>query len=126
MIINELELRHEMRSKDEKIESLIKALSKKQKINYLVVTRGSTGAILYHRIKNKIFYTDAFSKTSIDKVGAGDAMLSLLALCLYKKIDVDLSLLLSSLAAAQSVNIIGNKSSIKKANLIKNLEHILS
>lgn len=126
MIINELELRHEMRSKDTKIESLIKALSKKQKINYLVVTRGSTGAILYHRTKNKLFYTDAFSKTSIDKVGAGDAMLSLLALCLYKKIDVDLSLLLSSLAAAQSVNIIGNKSSIKKANLIKNLEHILS
>jgi rfaE bifunctional protein kinase chain/domain/rfaE bifunctional protein nucleotidyltransferase chain/domain len=126
MIINELELRHEMRSKDKKVEFLIKALSKKQKINYLVVTRGSAGAILYQRIKDKLFYTGAFSKTSVDKIGAGDAMLSLLALCLYKKIDVNLSLLLSSLVAAQSVNIIGNKSSINKLNLIKSLEHILS
>ena len=59
-------------------------------------------------------------------MGAGDAMLSLMALCLYNKIDLDLTLLISSLAASQSVNTIGNKKSINKSMLLKELEHILS
>jgi len=125
MVINELELRHEMRSKDEKIQILMKQLSKKQKINYLVITRGSSGAVLYDKRKNKFFVTDAFSKTVVDKVGAGDAMLSLMSICLFKKIDMDLILLLSSLVAAQSVNTIGNKVPISKLKMLKDLEHML-
>ena len=78
------------------------------------------------RGKNKFYYIDAFSKTAIDKVGAGDAMLSIMSICLYKKIDLNLSLLISSLAASQSVNTIGNKKPISKNLLLKELEHILS
>ena len=126
MIINELEIRHEMRSKDKKIEDLMKELSTKQNIEYLVVTRGSSGSILYNKKNNKFRFIDAFSKTAIDKVGAGDAMLSIMAICLYNKLDLDLSLLISSLAASQSVNTIGNKKSISKNILLKELEHILS
>ena len=126
MIINEIEIRHEMRSKDKKIEHLIKELSTKQNIEFLVVTRGVSGSILYHKKKNKFYYIEAFSKTAIDKVGAGDAMLSVMALCLYNKIDLELTLLISSLAASQSVNTIGNKKSINKSMLLKELEHILS
>lgn len=126
MIINEVELRHEMRSKDKKIEILIKELSKNQNIKYLVVTRGLSGAILYEKKTNKFYFIDAFSKSAVDKIGAGDAMLSIMAICLYNKVDVDLSLLISSLAAAQSVNTIGNKEFINKAKLLKELEHILS
>ena len=74
----------------------------------------------------KFYFTGAFSKNAIDKVGAGDAMLSVMAICLSNKIDLNLSLLISSLSAAQSVNIIGNKESINKAKLLKELDHILA
>ena len=40
-------------------------------------------------------------------------------------IDLDLSLLISSLAAAQSVENIGNKVSTNKIKLLKTLENIL-
>ena len=56
---------------------------------------------------------------------AGDTMLSVIGLCLKNKIDLDLSLLLSSLAAAQSVKTMGNKKSLDKISLIKSLEHLL-
>ena len=52
-------------------------------------------------------------------------MLSVIGLCLKNKIDLDLSLLLSSLAAAQSVKTMGNKKSLDKISLIKSLEHLL-
>ena len=52
-------------------------------------------------------------------------MLSVIGLCLKNKVDPDLSLLLSSLAAAQSVKTMGNRKSIDRIGLIKSLEHLL-
>ena len=42
----------------------------------------------------------AFASKIIDKVGAGDAMLAIISMCLKAKIPNDLSLLLGSLAGA--------------------------
>ena len=126
VIINESELRYELRSKVEKIEVLAKILTKQLKLKYLIVTRGTSGAILYETKKNKFYYSDAFGKNIIDKVGAGDAMLSIVSLCLFKKIDPDLSLLIASLCGGQAVSIIGNKHSISKETLFRDLEYYLS
>ena len=51
-------------------------------------------------------------------------MLALSALCLKLKLDKSLSLLLGSLAAAQSVETIGNKQKVNKAKILKSLENI--
>jgi rfaE bifunctional protein kinase chain/domain/rfaE bifunctional protein nucleotidyltransferase chain/domain len=125
MIINESEIRHEMRSKNDNIYNLAKNLANNFKIKYLVVTQGSQGAFLYERKKNIFYKIGAFTQSVVDKVGAGDTMLSILAICLYKKIDINLSLLISSLAAAQSVKIMGNKFHINKNILLKEIEHFL-
>lgn len=125
LIINEKEIRHESRNRSSKVEILMKDLAKSQNIMNLVVTKGIEGSILFNKKQNKFYYCDSFSKNAIDKIGAGDTMLSVISLCLKNKINLDLSLLLSSLAAAQSVRTMGNKKSIDRVNLIKSLEHIL-
>ena len=125
VIINATELRHEMRNKDLKIETLMKSLSIKLNINYLVVTRGSLGSILYNKKINKYFYSDAYAKTVIDKIGAGDTMLSLVSLSLKYGLNFNVSLLLSSLGAAQSVETIGNKYFLNKNKILRHLENIL-
>ena len=114
-----------MRDKNTKLITLMKKLSKEKKIQNLIVTLGGNGSILYNYKKNKIFHADAYAKNIVDKIGAGDTMLSLIAPCLKSKIDIELSLLISSLAAAHSVENIGNKNSIKKIDILKNLENIL-
>ena len=52
-------------------------------------------------------------------------MLSLVALCLKNNFDKGLALLVGSLAAAQSVEGIGNKNAINKIKILKTLENIL-
>ena len=52
-------------------------------------------------------------------------MLSIISLCLKNKLSKDLSLLIGSLAGAQSVSSIGNKEAISKFKILKSLEHIL-
>lgn len=126
VIINENELRYELRSKVEKVEILAQNLTKQLKLKYLIITRGSSGAILYETKNNKFYYSDAFTKNIVDKVGAGDAMLSIISLCLYNKIDLDLSLLIASLCGGQAVGIIGNKHPINKEILFRDLEYYLS
>ncbi len=125
LIINEKEIRHELRDKISKVEILMKKISKEKNIKNLIVTKGSSGSIMYDRLKNKYYYSDAFAHKIIDKVGAGDTMLSIIGPCIKRKIDNDITLLVSSLAAAQSVETIGNKHTISKIQIYKNLESIL-
>ena len=125
VIINEKEIRHEMRDKNSKIIALMQKLSLEQNISNLVVTRGTRGSVLYNKKDKKFNFCEAYAKTSVDKIGAGDAMLSILALCLKCGLDRELSLLTASLAAAQSVETVGNKESINKTQILKTFENIL-
>jgi bifunctional ADP-heptose synthase (sugar kinase/adenylyltransferase) len=125
VIINANEIRHEMRNRNDKLEVLMRRLSFNQNIENLIVTRGNEGAILYNKKNKKTNYCDAYAKVAVDKIGAGDAMLSIIALCLKSGFDKDLALITSSLAAAKSVETIGNKDSINKITILKTLENIL-
>ena len=125
VIINENEIRQEMRNRNEKIEFLMKKLSTKQNIKNLIVTRGDRGSILYNKKNKKNSFCGAYARTAVDKIGAGDAMLSVIALCLKSGFDKDLALITSSLAAAKSVETIGNKEAINKISILKNLENVL-
>ena len=125
VIMNDRELRHELRNKNEKIEILMKKFSKDQNIINLIVTQGDQGSIFYNKKENRIIYSAAYTKIAIDKVGAGDAMLSVIALCLKSVFKKELALLISSLAGAQSVKTIGNKESINKTKILRSLNSIL-
>ena len=127
VIINQKELEMEFRDRSTDLRNLIKKLSKINNIKNLIVTQGSQGATFFDKQKNKFFQSEAFAKRVIDKVGAGDAFLSLtsLILNLKSKVNKKLALLIGSLAAAQSTEDIGNKNSVSKTTLLKHLEHIL-
>ena len=125
LVINEREIQHEMRDRNTKTEILMKKLSIQQKTKNIIVTRGKEGAIIYNRKKNKFNFCEAFAHSAVDKIGAGDAMLSLVSLCLQNKISNELSLLIGSLAAAQSAESIGNKYPVSKIKILKTLENML-
>ena len=125
VIVNEKEIQHEMRDRNNKVEFLMKKVSLQRKINNLIVTRVREGALIYNKKDNKFNSCGAFADVVVDKIGAGDAMLSIVALCLKNKMSKELSLLLGSLAAAQSTESIGNKDSVSKYKIIKTLEHLL-
>ena len=125
VIINEKEIRHETRDRNSKIENLMKSLADQQNIKNLIVTQGSSGSVLYNKKDKKFNSCEAYAKTSVDKIGAGDAMLSIIALCLKSKFNGELALLAASLAAAHSIETIGNKEAINKTQILKTLDNIL-
>ena len=126
LIINERELREELRNKDEKIEHLMKQISKKYLIKNVIATRGSEGSILYDFKKNRFYYCVAFANNIIDKIGSGDVMMSVIAGFLKLKSDPGLALFISSIAAGKSVESLANSHPVNKLGLKKSLSHILN
>ena len=125
VIINEKELRHELRDRSSLIEVLMKKLSKDQKIDSLVVTQGKKGSVLYDAKKKYFEKCEAFAKKTKDKVGAGDTMLSIAAICLFSKMQNNLAMFISSLAAAHSVESLANKNIIDKKVILKSIQNSL-
>jgi len=125
-IINEVELRHEMRNRYEDIRKLISRLSKKLKIQNLIVTAGKKGSYHFNSKKGKITFCPAFASNVIDKIGSGDAYMAIFSIMnlVFPK-DPNISLFLSSLATAQVLEGFGNEKSIKLINLLKSLKYIL-
>jgi sugar/nucleoside kinase (ribokinase family) len=127
VIINETELRYELRDNIADIVVLATRILKLKKIKNIIVTRGKNGAILVS-VKNNKYTTytcPAFALKTVDKVGSGDAMLAICSLALKQKLDPHLVLFLGSLSASILVEAIGNKEHVNFEKLERMVEYIL-
>jgi rfaE bifunctional protein nucleotidyltransferase chain/domain len=124
VIINESELRYEFKDKFTSIEKLILKLEKLLSAKNLVVTKGSEGAITYNS-KDGFIHCPAFNQKTLDKVGAGDALLAIFSLCKFVGADNDISIFIASLSAANQTKVLNNKTFLKRNDLLKMVSHIL-
>jgi len=122
--INEGELRSEVKDNKTKIETIAQNFLIKNKLKYLVITRGNKGSVLFDK-KCNIYYCPAFNLSPIDKVGAGDSMLAVLSILLKNKISPLISLFIASLVSAKVVGSIGNKYTASRQEIDRSIEFLL-
>ena len=122
--INEGELRSELRDKRSDIDKLAKKFLIKNKLKFMVITKGISGSILFDHKLNK-FSCPSFNVKPVDKVGAGDSMLAILSILLKNNINPSTSLLISSIISSIVVNNMGNSYSASKIEIERNLEFLL-
>ena len=125
LIINDSELRYELKDKYSNVLNLAKKLSKRISVNNIVVTKGREGSVLINCKNWSVTSCPAFSSNSVDTVGAGDTFFALYSLSIGSKIDNKIGLLISSLAASFSTNQVGNISTFNCDILKKQLSHII-
>lgn len=125
VLMNEKELRHELRDKSSNHIQLIKKLQKIIKCEYITITQGKRGATIYSTKTKKIKHVPAFARNVVDKVGAGDALFPILSICLKAKIPMDLSLFIASISAAINSENYASRSTLTKLYFKKFIEHCL-
>lgn len=81
------------------------------------LTRGSQGA--YGIEKGTIYQCPAFTLSVKDTIGAGDAFFSIAGLYMTVGAPIEVSTFVGNIAGALEANIVGNKESIEKVNLLK-------
>ena len=124
LVINEGELRYELRDKHSEVQKLAKKLSKIISVKNIVVTSGKSGSTFINTKKNSLIFCPAFNKNNIDTIGAGDTFFATLSLVLGSELDIKICMLIGSLAASFSIDQQGKKTYFDTKTLNKHLTHI--
>ena len=122
--LDESELRLAAQERFTDIQKIAKNISKVINTDYLIVTLGKQGSIGINRSR-KINSTPIFSAKIVDTVGAGDAFFSFTAPCFAKGMPLDLVSFIGNAVGALAVQIVCNKKSVEKYELLEFIHALL-
>jgi rfaE bifunctional protein nucleotidyltransferase chain/domain len=120
----EKEIRLEARDLRGEIEPMMKALSAKLDCPLITVTRGSRGSVVLDRATG-FHFVPALAQRVVDRVGAGDASLSISSLLAAVGAPAEVVGFVGNVAGAWAVSVVGNEKSIERVGLIKQIETLL-
>jgi len=122
--LNETELRLATHDRKSEVEGLAADICEIMGCQTISITQGVKGVYCFSAPDYTV-HIPAFATNSVDRIGAGDSYLSLSSLCMAKGYPPILGAFIGSLAAAMSVQVVGNQESVKKSSLCKFITRLL-
>jgi rfaE bifunctional protein nucleotidyltransferase chain/domain len=122
--IDEPEIRLATRNKFGPLKTSINTVAEKLGCKFVTATRGHRGSVTYDR-QNGFYETPVFSTKIVDRVGAGDAYLSISSLCIAAGFPAQLVGLIGNAVGALAVQVVCNRDSIEPVPLFKFLTTLL-
>ena len=119
---NEIELEERNRQGD--VREMILNLSRKVTYGNIVITCGKEGNVCYSE-RDGFVETPAFVEQVVDRMGAGDAVISLTSLCVAQQVPMEIIGFLGNAVGALAVTTVGHRTSIERASLFKFIESLL-
>lgn len=123
--LNEPELRLAAHNRHDSLDSVCQKVAVGVDAKYLSVTRGTKGVVMFEVREQQFNRIPALSSRVIDRIGAGDAYLSLSSLCLAKDLSPEIANFVGSVAAAMDVQIVCNRKPVDSIELKKYVTTLL-
>lgn len=123
--LNEPEVRLASHNRLEPIESVARDVGDRIKAKHFAVTRGTKGVIMLDRQQGMVHTVPALSTKVVDRIGAGDAFLSLAGICLGGSLPSEVAAFVGSAAAALDVQIVCNREPVNPISLNKYVTTLL-
>jgi len=114
----EHEIRLEMRDARGDLRPMMEQMRARLGCEKFVVTRGKKGCLIVDR-QGGIVEVPAFAQKVVDRIGAGDAFLSITALAAYLQASAELIGFVGNIVGALAVGIVGNQKAIDKDSVEK-------
>ncbi len=122
--VSERELRLEARSSHRDLREIVQEVSGQLGAERLMITRGGQGCLCYSRSEG-FEEIPAFTGQVVDRVGAGDAVLAITALCAAQQAPIDVLGFIGNCVGSQAVGVVGNRSAIESVSLARYMECLL-
>jgi rfaE bifunctional protein kinase chain/domain/rfaE bifunctional protein nucleotidyltransferase chain/domain len=122
--ISEREMRLEARRPRGDLREIVEEIADRMSCDRIVTTRGEQGCLCYSRDEG-FCEIPAFTGRVVDRVGAGDAVLAVTALCAARKTPMDILGFIGSCVGAMAVAVVGNRDSVEAIPLQRYIECIL-
>lgn len=123
--LNEPELRLAAHNRHDPLEIVSEQVGTRVNAAQLAVTRGTKGVVMYDSKKKMFHKIPALSTRVVDRIGAGDAFLSLAGLCAANGLDAEVAAFVGSVAAAMDVQIVCNREPVNPVGLNKYVATLL-
>ena len=123
--LNEPEIRLAAHNRQDLLEPVAAEISKRVGAQYTAVTLGTHGAVLLDLKQQWLHEAPPLSAKVVDRIGAGDAFLSLAGLALCAGHEPEVALFLGSAAAAIDVQIVCNRETVNFVDLAKYIKTML-
>jgi bifunctional ADP-heptose synthase (sugar kinase/adenylyltransferase) len=122
--IDEPEIRLACHDRVSELRELITSIASKLGSRRVVITRGHLGSMSY-AVEEGFCEVPVFSSKVVDRVGAGDAYLSIAAPCVAAGVSMDLVGFIGNAVGALAVRIVGNRSAVEPVLLYKFITALL-
>jgi rfaE bifunctional protein kinase chain/domain/rfaE bifunctional protein nucleotidyltransferase chain/domain len=122
--LNGVEAQLEMRRKHFEINALINDLREKTRATNILITRGNEG-IDFYPSGNLVHKAPALAPFVKDRVGAGDALLSITSLLVSVGAPTEIVTFYGNLVGAWAVSFIGNEKSLEQGLLFRQVASLL-
>ena len=122
--VSESEIRLDSRSRHRGLREIVLEVAEKVSCERILITRGQQGCLCYSKGEG-FFEVPAFAVRVIDRVGAGDAVLAVTALCVTRKVPMEVVGLIGNAVGAQAVATVAHRKPIDRVALFKQIESLL-
>jgi len=122
--LNHSELNLEERDRHCGIKESIAHVARKLSCPRILITRGKNGNI-YYDVHEGFVETPAFANQVLDRIGAGDAVISLSSLCAFQSAPKDVVGFIANAVASQAVATVGHRTSIEPVPLYKHITTLM-
>ncbi len=122
--IAEHEIRLEKRDLKSRIKPLMDSVCSRMNYSTFVVTRGKKGCLIRSK-EGDFLEAPAFAHKVVDRVGAGDAFLSITSLAARLEAPPEVIGFIGNVVGALAVEILGNEKSVEKKAVVKFVTSLL-
>lgn len=123
--LSEKEIRLETRDPSGDLRQIVERVAHDLDCPRLLVTRGAKGSLCYGGPERGFFDTPGFAIRTVDRVGAGDAVFAIGAICAALGAPIEVIGFVGNAAGSEAVGIVGNQRFIERAPLLKHIEALL-
>lgn len=122
--LSENEIRLDRRTRQQNLRPLIEAVAGNLGCSQATVTRGQNGCLCYDK-DGGFFEVPAFTSHIVDRVGAGDAVFAVTAMCVAQNAPMEVVGFIANVVGAHAVSVVANQRPVDRVPVMKHIETIL-
>jgi sugar/nucleoside kinase (ribokinase family) len=122
--LTRVEIALEEKNQQGDLRQMIQSVARKLSCGKILTTCGKDGNICYSA-QEGFFEVPAFAGQVVDRIGAGDAVLSLTSLCVPQQAPMEIVGFIGNVVGAQAVSMLGRRAGIDRVALFKFIEALL-
>ena len=123
--VDEIELRYATHDRFSSLDTLMREIQTKMNCALMITTRGPKGTFSFSA-PNNFYNTPALADKVIDAVGAGDALFAYAAPAFASNVPHEVISFVGNAVGAIAVQIMGNRDSVKKIDVLKFITRLLN